>query len=349
MCNIAGYVGTERAAPILLELIERQEGLAGGYYTGIATIHEGRLHWRKVVGDCARLREETDADDLPGSIGLAHSRSNSGGDWRWSHPFIACDDRLAYIANGSMGYFAERTANEAAARALEAAGHTFTAVADEQIGAYPALDGGRSVHVSDLMAHAIEAELVAGTAPAEAIRRVFLDLPAEVVGLFITPTHSDCIFATRYTLPMCVAIDERGARVASSPTGFGGRPDWWTWVPPFSVATVRASGLEIERLDCPEGPLPDDISRADARQAILEALAEEGSQGFGALVKIVSELSAREELRVKCDPAYEALFELLEAGRISQSTERVPGAAEGLTAPRFRFALMRASGEGLMA
>ena len=77
MCNIAGYIGTEPAAPILLELIERQEGLAGGFYTGIATIHQGKLHWRKVVGDCARLLGETDAQDLPGTIGLAHSRSNS--------------------------------------------------------------------------------------------------------------------------------------------------------------------------------------------------------------------------------------------------------------------------------
>ncbi len=349
MCNIAGYVGTERAAPILLELIERQEGLAGGYYTGIATIHEGKLHWRKVVGDCARLREETDADELPGAIGLAHSRSNSGGDWRWSHPFIACDDRLAYIANGSAGYFADRTATDAAARALEAAGHALTAVADEQIGNYPALAGGRSVHVSDVMAHAIEAELVAGAAPREAIRRVFLDLPAEVVGLFIAPAYPDNIFATRYTLPMCVAIDERGARVASSPTGFGARPDWWTWVPPFSVATVRASGLEVEPLACPEGPLPDDISRADARAAIVKALREQGPQGFGALVKTVGALSVREELRVTCDPAYEALFELVAAGAIEQATERVPGAAEGVTAPRFGFALTGASGEGLSA
>ena len=41
MCNIAGYVGNKPAAPILLEMLRNQEGLAGGYYTGIATRHEG--------------------------------------------------------------------------------------------------------------------------------------------------------------------------------------------------------------------------------------------------------------------------------------------------------------------
>ncbi len=343
MCNIAGYIGSERAAPVLLELIERQEGLAGGYYTGIATIHEGRLHWRKVVGDCARLRAETDAEELPGTVGLAHSRSNSGGDWRWSHPFIACDDSLAYIANGAMGYFAERVDTSAAAQALEATRHEFTAVADRQIGKYPALSGGRSVHVSDMMAHAIEAQLSTGRAPEDAIRQAVLDIPAEIVGLFITPAQPDGIFAARYTMPMCVAVDERGARIASSPTGFGERPAWWTWVPPFSTATVTASRVSCAPLQCPEGPLSDDTSRADATDAILRELGENGPASMGTLLGAVKSCSARKELVPRYDPVYEVLFDLLHAGVIHQSTERVPGAAEGITAPRFRFGLSEAS------
>ena len=103
MCVIAGYVGTRRAAPVLLEMIERQEGLAGGFYTGLATVEAGRLYWRKVVGDLAELRKCPDAEQLPGSVGVAHSRSNSGGDVEWAHPFISCEDMVAYIANGSAG------------------------------------------------------------------------------------------------------------------------------------------------------------------------------------------------------------------------------------------------------
>ena len=44
MCNIAGYVGEKRAAPILIEMMKKQEGFAGGYYTGIATIHKGKIY-----------------------------------------------------------------------------------------------------------------------------------------------------------------------------------------------------------------------------------------------------------------------------------------------------------------
>lgn len=341
MCNIAGYIGSEPAAPILLELIQRQEGLAGGFYTGIATIDDrGKLHWRKVVGDCARLLDETDAADLPGAIGLAHSRSNSGGDWRWSHPFIACHDTLAYIANGSMGCFEGRTDTAAAAQRLDAGAHDLTAVADEQIGKYPSLFGGGSVHVSDVMAHVIEWHLDEGREPEDAIRQAFLELPAEIVGLFIAPAHPEQVFAARYNMPMCVTMDDRGARIASSPTGFGERPDWWTWVPPFSTATVSASRLEVSPLGCPEGPLPDDISRADAREAVLAELANGEARSVGTLLTPVKPLSGRDELTTHYDATYEVLFELLHEGAIEQLGKAVPGAAENIPGRRFTFRLV---------
>ncbi|NLB80278.1 MAG: hypothetical protein GX800_01355, partial [Clostridiaceae bacterium] len=51
MCNIAGYIGNKQAAPILIEMMKREEGFAGGCYTGIATLHQGRLHYTKLTGD----------------------------------------------------------------------------------------------------------------------------------------------------------------------------------------------------------------------------------------------------------------------------------------------------------
>ena len=104
-----------------------------------------------------------------------------------------------------------------------------------------------------------------------------------------------------------MAIDER-AGIASSPTGFGGRPDWWTWVPPFSTATVTASRVAVSPLKCPEGPLPDDITRAHARATVVSVLREQGAQSLGELLRSVGPLSAREKLRVTYDPTYEALF-----------------------------------------
>ncbi|MBQ7034845.1 MAG: glutamine--fructose-6-phosphate aminotransferase, partial [Clostridia bacterium] len=84
MCNIAGYVGDRPAAPILIEMIRRQQGLDGGYYTGIATIHQGRLHYAKLAGDLDHLLENSEAMNLPGNIGIIHSRTRSGGGDGWA-------------------------------------------------------------------------------------------------------------------------------------------------------------------------------------------------------------------------------------------------------------------------
>lgn len=334
MCNIAGYVGQQPAAPILLDMIERQEGLAGGYFTGIATIADGRLHWAKVVGDVAALRAAVRHLDLPGTIGLAHSRSNSGGDVTWSHPFIACNDSLAYIANGSRGFFEDAFDANAAAAALEARGHRYTALWDEAIGPYPLLTDGRCVHISDVMAHAIEERLNRGADPAAAIAGTFIDLPAEIVGLFITPAHSDRVFGARYTMPMCVATGPDGARIASSPTAFPSDCTW-DWAPPCSVVTVDAQGFVAQPLGAQCCPLTDDISRHDARVAVLAQLAGGEALGVGQLSKAVKLLSGREYLHVLLDPLYDVLHQLEQGGIVTREVRRVPGAQEGLTAPQF--------------
>ncbi|NLC43023.1 MAG: hypothetical protein GX783_01940, partial [Clostridiales bacterium] len=58
MCNIAGYIGKRQTAPILVEMMKRQEGFGGGYYTGITTQDEGKLHSTKVVGDIKNFLDE---------------------------------------------------------------------------------------------------------------------------------------------------------------------------------------------------------------------------------------------------------------------------------------------------
>ena len=65
MCNIAGYIGNRRAAPIRIEMLRRQEIYDGGLATGIATVHEGKLYMRKVAGNLDELLRDTDAIDLP--------------------------------------------------------------------------------------------------------------------------------------------------------------------------------------------------------------------------------------------------------------------------------------------
>ena len=51
MCVIAGYAGNRPAAPILVDMLRKEQFFDGGLSTGIATIHEGKLYTAKVLGD----------------------------------------------------------------------------------------------------------------------------------------------------------------------------------------------------------------------------------------------------------------------------------------------------------
>jgi len=332
-CNIAGYVGTEPAAPILLEMIEAQEGLAGGFYTGIATLDGDTLHHVRVVGDCSALRDCISDLSLPGTIGLAHSRSNSGGDCLWAHPFVV-DERLAYIANGSVGCFEGKTDLCDLATSLEQSGRSFTAVADEQIGNYPSLPGGRSVHMSDVMAHAID-EALSRLGPLEALEDAFLRIPSEIVGVSIDSSQDKHIYLARWNMPACACLAGNGVRIASSPVAFEPGASW-EWIPPGSVAEIAADGWFVRPMGEARNMVCDDIDRAKAREAVLDRL-EKSACGVGALLKTVRPLSNGHELVVACDPVYEVLCELELEGRIRRERRQVDGAYESTPGAQFIF------------
>ena len=100
MCIIAGYTGKRAAAPILIEMLKKTEYIDGGLSTGIATIHEGKLYMRKVVGDVDTLLRETDVLSLPGTTGIIHSRT-AGDHVETAHPFLSDDGELALVSNGT--------------------------------------------------------------------------------------------------------------------------------------------------------------------------------------------------------------------------------------------------------
>lgn len=216
MCNIAGYIGTERAAPVLISMMAAQEGFAGGYYSGIATVADGRMHVRKTVGDLAALLRDTDAEALPGTVGIIHSRSKSGGDAEWAHPFVSCDEQLAYIANGADGIFASRRDQDAVTATLATAGHILRSATAGRIGKYPVLPDGRGVHTSEVMCHLIESLVRAGSDPARAMQEAYVSFPAEIVGLLLAASDGDRIVAARINQPLMLG---RGRAAATAETG----------------------------------------------------------------------------------------------------------------------------------
>jgi len=341
VCNIAGYIGNEEAAPILLELIERQEGFGGGYYTGIATVADGTLHHAKVVGDTATLRRETDAECLPGTAGIVHSRSKSGGDEQWAHPFVDCAGRMAYVANGSDGWLGGLRDKNAVAGQLAQAGHTFRSRAKGPIGEYPVLLDGACVHTSEVMSHLIESHIGDGGRAVEAMRAAYMEFPAEIVGLVMHADEPDCVVASRFNQPLMIGRGGHATYLATTAMAFPDEAgiDWLTAMPVNASAAVYRDRVEILPFDPPPGEVAGLLPWAEGREKMLEALSDGEAKGFGALAKATAPLWPEDAASQRAMMAYEILRGLLHAGEIRFEDATVPGVLDGTTAPQRRAIL----------
>ena len=345
MCNIAGYVGNRAAAPILLEMMRRQEGLCGGYYTGLATIHEGKIYYAKLTGDVEQLTALTDAASLPGSIGIIHSRSQSGGGDRWAHPFVHETQggiREAYVANGAAGCFASgsQAANQLTAELLHQGFkmHSREAV---QIEGYPTLPDGTGVHMSDAMCQLISRNVDGGMTPDTAMAEAYLQMPGELVGLLLSLTDPKGIAWSRVNMPMSVAFFHHGAYLASAAMEIPGDAREAVPLPPCASGMVYADHFTVR----PYRKLPGVVApitatvRKRAYDRMCKAMAE-SSMDISALQDVVAPLSDKADCIPMTLLVYDVLGALKKEGRLKRMDSRLPGVREDLTAPKARFALV---------
>ena len=107
MCGIVGYVGHQEAAPILLDGLERLE-YRGYDSAGIAVCGDGVLRLCKKKGRVAALRELThDGGDLPGTLGIGHTRWATHGEPNDvnAHPHMSQSGKFAVVHNGIIENF----------------------------------------------------------------------------------------------------------------------------------------------------------------------------------------------------------------------------------------------------
>jgi glucosamine 6-phosphate synthetase-like amidotransferase/phosphosugar isomerase protein len=320
-------------------MIRRQEGLDGGYYTGIATIHEGRLYYAKLTGDLQHLLENTDAMNLPGNIGIIHTRTRSGGGDEWAHPFIGKSlgkPAIAYVANGSGGYFNDlKPKFNALADNLFSEGYEMS-IGDPKYKNYNNLADGSPVHMSDLLCQDITRHIDEGISPAEAMGMGFCELPAEIVGLMLATKTPDAITWSRLNMPMNLGFCPHGAYLASSPTAFPEDAEAPIELPACCSGTVTKEGYTVLRFKNPPAEVPPmDAKMRSEAYLFIEEILKENPISFSDLRKKVYPRFFKDQI---CPPAnlliYSVLYSLQKEGRLGIHTERVPF-RDGLTAPKF--------------
>lgn len=338
MCNIAGYVGTKPAAPILIEMMRREEGWDAGFYTGIATVCDGKLHADKVVGDLDRLLEMTDAADFPGTVGFLHSRSKGGGNVGWAHPFISTDKKLAYIANGCDGVFrnAAREYSKHLLEELVTEGYQFGSKSAKPVGNYPVLPDGGGVHSSDVMCQCISRNIASGMDTMAAMEKSMCLRPSEVIGLVLREEEPDCISWARTNYPMFVGYAPHGMYMATTPQAFPEDARNVTLLNPMSCGRVYADRIVSKFFEKAPGtvaPVTPEVWH-DCYDEICRAISER-EMDHDELCMLVKPLFDEADCVPDAAVVYWIESVLFRRGKLGVNRYRVPG-QQGLTAPKFK-------------
>ncbi len=128
MCGIIGYVGKEKAVPLLIEGLKRLE-YRGYDSAGIAVLEDQGLIYEKCAGKISALEALLDDKKFDSTIGIAHTRWATHGEPTDlnAHPHLDCKGNIAVIHNGIIENY--RSLREL----LDRKGHKFTSDTDTEI------------------------------------------------------------------------------------------------------------------------------------------------------------------------------------------------------------------------
>ena len=128
MCGIVGYIGKREALPILMDGLKRLE-YRGYDSAGFSVANGDRIVTEKAVGKVAELENKINGKDIPGNLGIAHTRWATHGkpSERNAHPHRDCSKKIFLVHNGIIENYKELKHD------LEKAGHKFSSETDTEV------------------------------------------------------------------------------------------------------------------------------------------------------------------------------------------------------------------------
>lgn len=132
MCGIFGcIVRGVKVAPLIHSALKRLE-YRGYDSAGIATIHNGLLFLKKDSGKIDMIHEKLNLNNLPGTIGIGHTRWATHGapSMENAHPHTDCTGKIAIAHNGIIENYLEIK------KTLESKGHIFKSRTDSEVFAH---------------------------------------------------------------------------------------------------------------------------------------------------------------------------------------------------------------------
>ena len=227
MCGIFGCVlKSGEAAPIIHVALKRLE-YRGYDSVGTATLHENKLFIKKDSGKIDEVHALHNLDDLPGRIGIGHTRwATHGAPYQVNaHPHTDCGGQIAVVHNGIIENFAELKME------LEERGHTFRSKTDTEV-----------------ISHLIEEKLREGLTLVEAVRETVKQLDGSYAIAVVSVKEPDKIVCARKESPLVVGIAENAVYCASDIPAFLSMTNRSVIVQDGEIVVLSDEGYEIRKI-----------------------------------------------------------------------------------------------------
>ncbi len=225
MCGIVGYVGPQRACPILIEGLKRQE-YRGYDSAGVALLEDGNIVIQKSAGKIAALEESMKDSDFHATTGIAHTRWATHGaptDLN-AHPHTGNSGKIAVVHNGIIENYASLR------EVLKQQGHVFRTDTDTEI-----------------IAHLIE-EYYDGNL-LQAVRRALTQVEGTYGIAVMCADNPGLIVAARSGSPLVIGTGDGENLIASDVAALLRHTNRVVYLEDGELAEVTANNFSITTLD----------------------------------------------------------------------------------------------------
>ena len=229
MCGIFGCVLKEgNAAPLIHSSLKRLE-YRGYDSVGIATISDGKIYLKKDQGKIDDVHKMLNLDDLPGSIGIGHTRwATHGAPLKVNaHPHADCTGEIMVVHNGIIENFTDLRAE------LQNLDHTFVSKTDTEV-----------------IPHLIEQTLKQNPKLSliEAVQESIKRLEGSYALAVISTKEPDKIICARNESPLVIGVNGKGVFCASDIPAFLPVTNKAVMVNNGELVILSPQGYEIRKI-----------------------------------------------------------------------------------------------------
>jgi glucosamine--fructose-6-phosphate aminotransferase (isomerizing) len=229
MCGIFGCIlEVGNAAPLIHSSLKHLE-YRGYDSVGIATMSDRKILIKKDAGKIDEVDKIVNLDDMPGRIGIGHTRwATHGAPLKVnSHPHTDCKGEIAVVHNGIIENFMELKSE------LENLGHIFVSKTDTEV-----------------MPHLIEETLKQN--PALSLQQAVMESLKRIEGSYafaiISTREPDNIICARNESPLVLGINGKGVFCASDIPAFLDVTNKAVMINNGELVILTSGGYEIRRI-----------------------------------------------------------------------------------------------------